>query len=98
MRKNELVYLHELLHALKRHAEDRDGFPEGVLEGYESVGVTPLELYESKERHRVAVLVLARKLAATLDGRRPRSGDEPPKRAWHGAEPSPDDGDDSRAG
>ncbi|MFB6166385.1 MAG: UPF0058 family protein [Haloarculaceae archaeon] len=64
MRKDELLYLHQLLAFARREYERRDDVDEDALGRYESLSVSPMAAYESKGEHERAVLALAAALAA----------------------------------
>ena len=67
MRKKELLHLHSLLHALKRHAELKYGVDEEAFAEYESLEITPYRVYERKEQHQKAIMTLSKLLVRELE-------------------------------
>lgn len=68
MRKDELLYLHQLLAVVRREFERRDDVDPGDLAAYERLSVSPMAAYESKSEHERAVRELAAALAAADGG------------------------------
>ena len=66
MKKKELLHLHSLMHALKRHAEAEYGVDEEAFEEYESLEITPHQVYERKDEHAEAVMMLSKLLVREL--------------------------------
>ena len=67
MRKKELLHLHSLLQILKRRAEVEYEVSEIAFEEYESMGVTPQQVYKRKGEHQEAVMVLSELLVSELE-------------------------------
>ena len=67
MRKKELLHLHSLLHMRKRHAEVEYEVDAIAFEEYESLGVTPQQMYKRKGEHEEAVMVLLELLVREFD-------------------------------
>ena len=67
MRKKELLYLHSLLHMLKRHAEAEYEVSEVAFEEYESLGITPQQVYKRKSEHQEAVMILSKLLVSEFE-------------------------------
>lgn len=67
MRKRELVHMHALLDRISRALQRRGVLAEGDLEEYESLGIAPTAVYESKGDHEAAVKTLTAALAAAVE-------------------------------
>jgi hypothetical protein len=79
MRKNELIHLHSLLREVRtEYAADAD---DDAFDEYESLGVAPTHVHESKDNHREAVLTLSAQLADELSKRGKYSDDGSPETA-----------------
>jgi hypothetical protein len=64
MQKDELIQLHTFLLQLKTHLEDligNNGIEEFVI--YNTLNVTPYQVYKSKREHTLAVFTLSRGIA-----------------------------------
>ena len=68
MRKDELLYLHQLLALLRADFERRDVAAPEAVAAYEGVDVTPMAIYAGKDDHERAVRALAAALAASVSG------------------------------
>jgi hypothetical protein len=66
MRKDELLYLHQLLATVKRDLEERGDISPAAAGAYADVSVSPVAAYAQKGDHEVAVMALATDLAAAL--------------------------------
>ena len=66
MRKDELLYLHQLLATVKRDLEERGTISPADVDAYESVTVTPVAAYAQKGDHEAAVMALARDLTTAV--------------------------------
>lgn len=75
MRKDELLYLHQLLAVVRREFERRSDADPGDFTAYERLSVSPMAAYEPKSEHERAV----RELAAALAGA--DGGPDPERRA-----------------
>lgn len=64
MRKDELLYLHQLLTAVRREFDQRGDADPAAFEAYDDLSVSPVAAYERKSLHKHAVLLLAAGLAA----------------------------------
>lgn len=64
MRKNEQVHLHALLRTAADYLSARGDRSDGTLDGYESLGVTPMSMRADRGDHEAAVSALATGLAA----------------------------------
>lgn len=67
MQKDELIQLHTFLLQLKTHLEDiigNDGIEEFIL--YNTLNVTPYQVYKSKREHTLAVFTLSKGIADLL--------------------------------
>ena len=67
MQKDELIQLHTFLLQLKTHLEDiveNNGGVEFRL--YDTLGVTPYQVYKSKREHKLAVFTLSKGIADLL--------------------------------
>ena len=67
MQKDELIQLHTFLLQLKTHLEDligNNGFEEFVI--YNTLNVTPYQVYKSKREHTLAVFTLSKGIADLL--------------------------------
>lgn len=73
MRKRELVHMHALLDRISRALQRRGVLAEADLEEYESLGIAPTAVYESKGDHEDAVRTLTAALASAVEQDR---GDE----------------------
>ena len=58
MKKQELIHLHGLLAEVRKHHEARTG-TSVEYESYESLGVRPTSIHQSKTDHKAAVFALA---------------------------------------
>lgn len=58
MKKQELIHLHGLLAEVRKHHEARTG-ASAECESYESLGVRPTSIHQSKTDHKAAVFALA---------------------------------------
>lgn len=63
MKKNELIHLHTLLTQIAERFIERGVATPADFEPYTALGVTPMALRESRDRHEEAVLLLTRILA-----------------------------------
>lgn len=63
MKKNELIHLHTLLVQVAEEYVESGVATPADLEPYAALGVTPMALRESRDRHEEAVSLLARILA-----------------------------------
>ena len=63
MRKDELLYLHQLLTAVRSEYERRGDVPADVFTAYSELAVSPVAAYEQKNEHKQAVTALASALA-----------------------------------
>jgi hypothetical protein len=70
MKKQELIHLHGLLAEVRKHHEARTG-ASAECESYESLGVRPTSIHQSKTDHKAAVFALADGI--TTDMRRTES-------------------------
>jgi len=67
MQKDELIQMHTFLIQLKTHLEDMVECNGGVeFRFYETLNVTPYQVYKSKREHKLAVFVLSRGIADLL--------------------------------
>ena len=57
MKKQELIHLHGLLAEVRKHHEARTG-ASIEYESYESLGVRPTSIHQSKTNHKEAVFAL----------------------------------------
>ena len=67
MQKDELIQLHTFLLQLKTHLEDligNDGIEEFIV--YNTLNVTPYQVYKSKREHTLAVFTLSKGIADLL--------------------------------
>ena len=67
MQKDELIQLHTFLLQLKTHLEDligNNGIEEFVI--YNTLNVTPYQVYKSKREHTLAVFTLSKGIADLL--------------------------------
>lgn len=67
MRKDELLYLHQLLSTVRREYRRRDDSPPPNVERYDAMAVSPMAAHEPKHEHDAAVRVLAAEIASSLD-------------------------------
>jgi len=67
MRKDELLYLHQLLATVKGDLEERGAISSADVDAYESVSVTPVAAYAQKGAHEAAVMALAADLSRAVD-------------------------------
>jgi hypothetical protein len=58
MKKQELIHLHGLLAEVRKHHEARTGVS-AEYESYQSLGVRPTSIHQSKTDHKDAVFALA---------------------------------------
>ncbi|WP_246986035.1 UPF0058 family protein [Halorientalis marina] len=80
MRKDELLYLHQLLATVKRDLEERGGVSPADVDAYESVTVSPVAAYAQKGDHEAAVMALARDLTTAVGPEADEDGsDEQPQ-------------------
>jgi len=63
MRKDELLYLHQLLTAVRAEYERRGDVPPDAFMAYDELSVSPVAAYAQKNDHRRAVVTLAAVLA-----------------------------------
>jgi len=63
MRKDELLYLHQLLTAVRTECEGRGDVPADAFAASEELVVSPVAAYEQKHEHKRAVSRLASTLA-----------------------------------
>ncbi len=69
MKKQELIHLHGLLAEVSTHCQmSGDIAPD--LEPYESLGVRPTSIHQSKTDHKAAVFALADGITADLEAAR----------------------------
>ncbi|MFD1588023.1 UPF0058 family protein [Halorientalis brevis] len=68
MRKDELLYLHQLLTAVRTECEGRGDVPADAFAAYEELAVSPVAAYEQKNEHERAVAALASTLAESAAG------------------------------
>jgi hypothetical protein len=80
MKKKELLHLHSLLQALKRHTEAEYGVDEKAFAEYESLDIIPERVYERKGRHEEAVMTLSKVLVRELGGESDYSSDDEPQK------------------
>jgi hypothetical protein len=67
MQKDELIQLHMFLLQLKTHLEDMCRYNGGAeFTPYETLGVTPYQVYKSKREHKLAVFILSKGIADLL--------------------------------
>lgn len=68
MRKDELLYLHQLLALVRDDWEHRGVVSADAFAEYDALDVTPMAIYASKSEHQEAVAALAARLAARSEG------------------------------
>ncbi|WP_129116824.1 UPF0058 family protein [Halegenticoccus tardaugens] len=68
MKKNELVHLHALLATIAEDYVERGVAAREDFEPYRELGITPMTLTASRDRHEEAVMALLRVLAARSAG------------------------------
>ena len=78
MKKQELIHLHGLLAEVRKHHEARSG-KSADYDSYESLGVRPTSIHQSKTDHKAAVFALADGI--TTDMRRTESEETVPAAA-----------------
>jgi hypothetical protein len=78
MKKQELIHLHGLLAEVRKHHEARTG-TSAEYESYDSLGVRPTSIHQSKTDHKAAVFALADGI--TADMRRAESEETVPAAA-----------------
>ena len=61
MHKDELIALHQILVEIKDYFQKSR--PELKFSGYESLKITPMQLYKSKLEHKHAIFVLGNEIA-----------------------------------
>jgi hypothetical protein len=66
MRKDELLYVHQLLTAVRDDLERRGAVQPAALSAYDDLSVSPVAAHRQKADHERAVLALAGSLAAGL--------------------------------
>ena len=67
MQKDELIQLHTFLIQLKTHLEDIVEHNGGIeFQFYETLNVTPYQVYKSKREHKLAVFTLSKGIADLL--------------------------------
>jgi len=66
MRKDELLYVHQLLAALRRAVEQRGDLDPEAITAYETLSVSPVAAYAQKGDHEQAVTALAVALADSV--------------------------------
>jgi len=66
MRKDELMYLHQLLATVKGDLEERGVISPSEADAYADVSVSPVAAYAQKGDHEAAVMALATDLAGAL--------------------------------
>jgi len=83
MRKDELLYLHQLLTAVRSEYERRGDVPADAFAAYEELAVSPVAAYEQKNEHKRAVCRLSSALAesATGDADTAKQNEEQPVRS-----------------
>lgn len=67
MRKDELLYLHQLLATVKRDLDERNDISPTESGAYADVSVSPVAAYAQKAEHEAAVMALAADLATAID-------------------------------
>ncbi len=65
MKKQELIHLHGLLAEVRKHHEARTG-TSVEYESYDSLGVRPTSIHQSKTDHKAAVFALADGITADM--------------------------------
>lgn len=65
MKKQELIHLHGLLAEVRKHHQARTG-TSVEYESYESLGVRPTSIHQSKTDHKAAVFALAEGITADM--------------------------------
>ena len=76
MRKDEAVHLHALFRQVRGHLEGRGWVDPEAFEGYDELGVSPLQVHRSKDEHREAMQVLADALSDELAAKSKYASDE----------------------
>ncbi|MFB6362233.1 MAG: UPF0058 family protein [Halobacteriales archaeon] len=66
MKKQELIHLHGLLAEVTTHCQMTDDV-KPQLDAYESLGVRPTSIHQSKTDHKEAVFALAQGLTAGME-------------------------------
>ncbi|MEA2055459.1 MAG: UPF0058 family protein [Candidatus Thermoplasmatota archaeon] len=67
MQKDELIQLHTFLIQLKTHLEDIVEHNGGVeFKKYDTLDITPYQVYKSKREHKLAVFALSQGIAELL--------------------------------
>jgi hypothetical protein len=66
MKKQELIHLHGLLAEVSTHCQMSDGIKPDLTD-YESLGVRPTSIHQSKTDHKEAVFALAEGITADLE-------------------------------
>jgi hypothetical protein len=80
MRKDELMYLHQLLATVKRDLDERGVTSSTAADAYADVSVSPVAAYAQKGDHEAAVMALASDLSAAVsDESADRDADERPQ-------------------
>lgn len=64
MHKEELIQLHELMSEVREYFEESE--EEDVFEGYEELGVGPVDIHQSKSEHKHAIFVLGQEMAESM--------------------------------
>ncbi|WP_049996265.1 UPF0058 family protein [Halococcus sediminicola] len=67
MKKKEILQIHSLLHILQQHAIAEYEVDGEAFEEYESLDITPYQVYERKEEHKEAVFALSESIIGTLE-------------------------------
>lgn len=75
MRKDEFIYLHQLLTRVRAEYDQRDEPSADTFSAYDDLSVSPVAAYAPKHTHETAVCTLAAELAAACAAGCPNAAD-----------------------